>query len=64
MDAKAVQMLHLPVLTRPEKCVRITGCSLSQTGKLKKLQTIRRKKVSLEVACSYNNIPGFSIIKH
>ncbi|RHN42994.1 putative shikimate kinase [Medicago truncatula] len=61
MDAKAVQMLHLPVLTRPDNCVRITGCSLSRTGKLKKLQTIRRKKVSLEVACSYNNIPASTL---
>jgi hypothetical protein len=58
MDAKAVQTLNLPGLTRPEKFVTKTGCSFSRTAKQEKLRVTRR---GIVLACSYNNVPGFAI---
>lgn len=62
MDAKAVQTLNFSGFTRPEKSVgRRTGFSLSRTGKPEMVRMSRRKMVHMEIACSYNNIPGFAI---
>lgn len=67
MDAKAAQVLQLPGLVQPEKVGRRTGCRLSRTGEPQKLRvfvsgklhsTIRRRIAPLEVACSYDKIPG------
>ncbi|GAU19723.1 hypothetical protein TSUD_78490 [Trifolium subterraneum] len=55
MDAKAVQTLNLPGLTRPEKLLTRTGCSFTRTTKPEKLRMTRRRMV---LACSYNNVPA------
>jgi shikimate kinase len=55
MDAKAVQTLNLPGLTRPENFVTKTGCSFSRTAKPEKLPVTRR---GIVLACSYNNVPA------
>ena len=78
MEAKAVQRLQFPTMVYSEKLGR-TGPSgslrVSRHGVMepKKLQAFvsaarpstksRRRMVSLEVACSYDNVPGCISIK-
>ncbi|KAK7358914.1 hypothetical protein VNO77_00855 [Canavalia gladiata] len=68
MDVKAAQRLQLSaVVVQPQKIGRTFGCRLGMSREPRRLRvfisaklssTIRRRTATVEVACSYDNIPA------